>query len=241
MQELLDGFRWIHVAAGFTGLAAFWIPVFTRKGGPTHRLYGKVFKYCAYLVLGAAGAAILLRFSLAMMEGEGPSTAPQGFAFLVFLGYLTLVTFVVLRHGVGVLENKDLTSMNTARNRILARMAIGASIALVAYALYFNPPIRILLYAMSPIGILSGLGILKAIGGERTENKAWFYEHMGAMIGAGIAFHTAFAVFGSTRLFDIGLTGLTAVVPWILPALIGIPATAIWTRHYQRKFGDLAA
>jgi hypothetical protein len=63
---------------------------------------------------------------------------------------------------------------------------------------------------------------------------------MNAMIGTGIAFHTAFAVFGSGRLFDLGLEGWVAVIPWILPALIGIPAVAIWTRHYQRKFGDLA-
>ena len=59
------------------------------------------------------------------------------------------------------------------------------------------------------------------------------------MIGAGIAFHTAFAVFGSSRLFDIGLTGWIAVIPWVLPAAIGIPATILWTRHYRRKFGEL--
>ena len=58
------------------------------------------------------------------------------------------------------------------------------------------------------------------------------------MIGGGIAFHTAFAVFGMNQLFNLGLSGWLAVVPWILPAMIGIPATALWTRHYQRKFGE---
>ena len=52
---------------------------------------------------------------------------------------------------------------------------------------------------------------------------------------------TAFAVFGMTRIFDIGLTGSMAVIPWILPAAIGIPASIIWRRHYQKKFNELSA
>ena len=26
------------------------------------------------------------------------------------------------------------------------------------------------------------------------------------------------------------------VVPWILPTVLGLPAIAIWTRRYRRKF-----
>lgn len=29
------------------------------------------------------------------------------------------------------------------------------------------------------------------------------------------------------------------MLPWILPAAIGIPATFLWQRHYRRKFGEL--
>ena len=29
------------------------------------------------------------------------------------------------------------------------------------------------------------------------------------------------------------------IVPWVLPAAIGIPAIAIWTRYYRKKFGEL--
>ncbi len=67
---------------------------------------------------------------------------------------------------------------------------------------------------------------------------AWWYEHMGAMLGGGIAFHTAFLVIGAGRLLGVQLTGFTAVVPWILPSLIGIPATAIWVGYYRRKFKE---
>ncbi len=240
MNEVLEGIRWIHITAGSIGLAAFWVPVFTHKGGKRHRLFGKIFKYSAYVVLMGAMLSVLLHTVIALSAGEGPRQDSGDFGFLMFLGYLAVVTFIILRHGVSVLENKDLARMNTSMNRLVAKLAILASFALIAYTLYFNPPIKVILFALSPIGVLVGAGILRAIGGKRPERKAWFYEHMGAMLSTGVAFHSAFAVFGFGRLFDLGLTGFVAVVPWVLPTLIGVPALVIWTRHYQRKFGDAA-
>lgn len=240
-MDWMDLNRFIHVAFGFTGLAAFWIPVFARKGGYSHRLFGKIFKICAYVVLAAAGVSVIGHMAQGLATGYGPRTAPGNFAFLVFLGYLALVTFIGLRHGIGVLSHKQgLAEMATPFNRAMAWLAIAASVGLITYTAWFRPPNLVVLLALSPIGFATGAGILKALNGRRTERKAWFYEHMGNMIGTGIAFHTAFAVFGSNRIFQLGLEGWVAVIPWILPALIGIPAITLWTRHYQRKFGDLA-
>lgn len=239
MEMLMNSIRWTHVIAGFVGLAAFWVPIFAHKGGVNHRFFGKIFKYCAYIVLGGAMLSVLLHAGDGLSRGAGPRTQPGSFAFLVFLGYLALVTFIGLRHGLLVLQNKrDIIAMNGGFNRFMAFLAIAASAALILYTIYFKPPNMVVLFALSPIGFGTGFGILKAIGGKRPEKKVWFYEHMGAMIGTGIAFHTAFAVFGSLRIFDLGLNGFWAVIPWITPALIGIPATFIWTRHYKRKFND---
>ncbi len=239
MSTLISILLGLHVTAGFIGLVAFWIPVFTRKGGQYHRLLGKVFKYCAYLVLAAAGIAVLSRLGGMLASGVFPVDQPALYGIFLFLGYLTLVTFVILRHGLQVLAHKSsLLDMNTPVNRVFAGLAIAASLFIIVYALYFSPPNRVILFALSPIGILSGIGILKAIRGLRTEKKVWMYEHLGAMFGAGIAFHTAFAVFGSSRLFELSLPGFWQVLPWILPTLIGVPATIIWTNIYKRRFGD---
>lgn len=240
MNTLISLLSFTHVAAGAVGLMVFWIPIFTRKGSHYHRLLGKVFKYCAYVVLACAGAAIVLRLATLIAAGETTATQSNAYASYIFLGYLSLVTFVILRHGLQVLSNKaSLIKMNTSTNRWFARLAITASLLVIAYAIYFSPSNKVVLYALSPIGILSGIGILQAIAGKRTENKAWLYEHLGAMLGCGIAFHTAFAVFGSSRLFELNLPGLWQALPWILPTLIGVPATIIWTRIYKRRFGDL--
>ena len=80
------------------------------------------------------------------------------------------------------------------------------------------------------------MGILNFMKRGEAEHMGWFYSHMGSMIGGGIAFHTAFAVFGAQRLFEYSIEGPLAVVPWILPALIGLPAIVLARRYYQRRF-----
>ena len=242
MEIILDSIRWTHIIAGFVGLFAWWVPILTRKGGNVHRSFGKVFKISAYIVLIGALLSVSLTAAQTFLQPPGDRPPASAYGFIIFLGYLALVTLIGLHHSLKVLENKrDLTAMNTFMNRFLAALAIASSLALISYALIFDPQVKILLLALSPIGIGTGIGVFKTIRGQRPGTKAWFYEHMGGMIGTGIAFHTAFAVFGSQALFSLGLSGWTALIPWVLPAVIGIPASAIWTRKYRRQFGDLPA
>lgn len=233
--------RYLHVLFGAIGLFAFWIPVFVKKGAVNHVRYGKIFVWSAYIVLIAAAVALFARIANLSMRGIGPSDEPTLFAFIVFLGYLTFVTFVIVRHGMAVVRHKrDPARLRTILNIALAYGAIAASAGIILYALLISPPNKILLLALSPIGFGTGYGNLRYIKSETSSRRAWMYEHLGAMLGAGIAFHTAFAVFGSSRLFDISLSGWVAVIPWIAPAVIGIPAITIWTRHYRLKFGELS-
>lgn len=240
MEWVLSNLRYVHIAAGFIGLTAFWIPIVTKKGGKQHRLFGRIFKYAAYIVLAAAGLAVIFRLNSLISDAIPLVQQTSSYATYIFLGYLTLVTFVILRHGQLVLQHKSsLASMNTWPNQIFAGLAIVASISIIIFAVTFKPDIQIILYALSPIGISSGIGIIQVIHSKQPKKKAWLYEHIGAMLGCGIAFHTAFAVFGASRLFgDSLLPGNWAVLPWIAPTLIGIPATIIWTRHYKSRFND---
>lgn len=240
MDLLGEGVRFVHVLFGAIGLTAFWIPVFARKGAVNHVRFGKLFVWSAYVVLAAAAIALMLRFGRLVLNGVGPADEPLLYGFIVFLAYLTFVTFVTVRHGVGVLQHKqEPQNLKTPFNVALAYGAILASASIIIYAVALSAPNKILLFALSPIGFGTGFGNLRYMRGSAPSRRAWMYEHLGAMLGGGIAFHTAFAVFGATRLFDIGLTGPVAVIPWIAPAAIGIPAIVLWTRYYRRKFGEL--
>ncbi|HEX2138363.1 MAG TPA: hypothetical protein VHG33_01490 [Woeseiaceae bacterium] len=242
MSEVSEFLRLVHVAAGAVGLVAFWIPVFSRKGARNHVRYGKVFVRAAYVVLGAAAVALVLRLFDLQARNLTPADAPEMYTLIVFLGYLTFVTFVIVRHGMAVLRHKGQPqALRTPLNVVLAWGCVAASAAVIAYAVAVQPSSAIVLYALSPIGIATGLGNLRYFRTAMPSPRAWWYEHLGAMLGAGIAFHTAFAVFGVTRLFDTGLDGWLAIVPWVAPTIIGVPAIALWTRHYRRKFSRAPA
>ncbi|MEM1180747.1 MAG: hypothetical protein AAGM22_20545 [Acidobacteriota bacterium] len=239
-MELLREFsRWSHVIVGFTGLAAFWFPVFARKGGPLHRRAGRVFMLSGYWVTGSAAlSCTLMTYKIFSRDLVAENT--NTLASLAFLAYLAWVTFAMLRYSLGVLNTKkDPTQLDTPGWRFLAYSTIAASAAIIAYAALIPSPWSIILYALSPIGFGTGFPMLYYMAGRIESKKAWFYEHLSATLAAGIAFHTAFAVFGASRLFGVPSDGLLRVLPWILPSVVGIPGLVLWKRHYQRKFGDL--
>ncbi len=239
MQTINQIFLWIHVAVGFFGLAAFWFPVLSRKGGKLHRSAGRVYVYCAYVVLASASATVTWQLSRFVGPERSLAEHPNTFASLLFLGYLSLVTFLSVHHGYGVLRFKGQPrTMKSPLRMGLAGASIAASLGLIAFALTVKPGNAILLLALSPIGIFGGWGIIQYLHGAQTSPKAWMYEHMGSMLGGGIAFHTAFMVFGVNRLVDLGLSGWQQVLPWVLPSIIGIPASVLWKRHYQLKFNE---
>jgi hypothetical protein len=238
----------LHIVAGLVGLAAFWTPAITRKGGTIHKRAGKIFFVCTCVIAatGLVMAALLLMAPLAIHPPRTPVSpaveariAGQVRSTVPFLVYLVLITFTPVYHGVRVLATRKTpgelrTPFHTAVNVTM----IAASAVLVVLAVLFRQPV---FAVMSPIGFLAGTGQLQFARRPYPTPMAWWYEHMGAMIGGGIAFHTAFLVLGAGRLFGLRLDGAAAAIPWILPTLIGIPASVIWVRYYRRKFGELDA
>jgi hypothetical protein len=243
MNEIRELLRYVHIGFGFTGLVAFWIPVFTRKGSRSHVRFGTVFLWCVYGIAASAMFATSHEMWGALQAGEGPATDPAGFGFAIFLSYIALITLASGRHGYRVIETKKHPSaIDNTSHRLLAYAAIAGSIITIAYALLFWSGMSVIFLALGPVGLGIGSGMLRYLREPAASKMGWWYEHMGAMLGAGIAFHTAFFVFGARRLVDYSsaLGGLVWL-PWVLPAAIGIPASIIWTRHYRKKFGDLPA
>ncbi|NKB67887.1 MAG: hypothetical protein GKR89_12570 [Candidatus Latescibacteria bacterium] len=238
METLHQLLRWTHVGAGFVGLVVFWIPVVVRKGGQLHKVCGRIFTACAYIVAGSA----VLSVAYYLGWGERISRADQG--FLVLLAYLALNAFVLVRHANRVVANRKAPeSVDTPLHRILAWLCIAGSLGVAGWGLSLWSTRTIIFLALSPIGINVGRGVLAYLNTPLQERMGWFYEHMRNMLGAGIAFHTAFAVFGAGRLFGLHIDGLLGVLPWILPALIGGVSSSLWERRYRRRFdaGNRAA
>jgi hypothetical protein len=235
---LFDALVLAHVATGFVGLAAFWIPVFARKGGRTHVRAGQVFTYCAYVVTLSAVTASAGRIVGFQVQGIGFADRPDSYGFALFLGYLGVVTFATVRQAIRVVVTRRAPeTLRTPFHEALGWASIAGSVAVVVFALGVRSDISPILLGLSPIGLFTGSSMLRLMRNPGAQHMGWFYSHLGSMLGGGIAFHTAFIVFGAQRLWAYELAGPLAIVPWILPTLIGIPAIAFWTRYYRRKFG----
>ncbi|MEM8882680.1 MAG: hypothetical protein AAGD14_01265 [Planctomycetota bacterium] len=220
-----------HIVLGGAGLIAYWIPVFAKKGGPLHVRVGRWFVWCGYGVVATAVAICVLRLWGDPTEREKTIAA--------FLGYLALATLGFLRQAVLVVRTRRAPETLT-KDRVHQALGVAcllASAGMVAGGFFGAPPARVLLLAMSPIGVIAGVSILRFRRAPQKTRMAWWYEHVSAIGGAGIAFHTAFLVFGGSSFFR--LPGALQVVPWIAPTIVGTPAIVLTVRHYRHKFGEL--
>ena len=237
MDSLLTFVRTFHIAFAFAGLAAFWVPALARKGGPSHVRFGKVFAFCTYCVAGSAVLMAVLHSIDLALSGVELRSEPEAYGLMLFLVYLAIVTLASVRQAIRVVDTSDdHARLRTPFHRALAAGSIVGSLSVIVFALVFWSSLSVLFLLLSPIGFGVGSGILRYMRRPPAHPRAWFFEHMGSMLGAGIAYHTAFAVFGVGRLFGLDPEGTWGIVPWILPAAIGVPASVIWDRYYRRKF-----
>ncbi len=238
---LFDTLIALHVATGFVGLAAFWAPVFARKGGRLHVQAGRVFAYCAYVVTLSAITASAGRIVSYQAQGLGVAEHPEPYGFALFLGYLGVATFATVRQALRVVATRRAPeTLRTRFHAALAWASIAGSVTVVAFALAVWSEVSPILLGLSPVGLFTGVPMLLRMRNPRA-HMGWFYSHIGAILAGGIAFHTAFIVFGAQRLWAYEIAGPLAVVPWILPTVVGVPAIVIWTRYYRRRFGAAAA
>jgi xanthosine utilization system XapX-like protein len=113
---------------------------------------------------------------------------------------------------------------------------VAGSVVSLLYALLLWSSVSIVLLALGPIGLIVGRNVFNYVYRRPQEKMAWWYAHMGAMFGAGIAFHTAFLVFGSREVLDLSILGPFNWVPWVAPGIIGVFGGEYWKNMYRRRF-----
>jgi hypothetical protein len=254
LSLLHDVLRYLHIGAGFFGLAAFWIPALAKKGSPLHVACGKFFALCAWVV----GVSALVSGFWGVVDPVGfltrqgvPEVAAQRnagnvrFLFFILL-YLATAILSGVSLGVRVLQTKnDPAKLNTALLRWILHLggAAAAALTLFGVAGTFTSDSDgryVICIVVGVLGMTDWRENSMFLRNPRPTPRAWWYKHMECMIGCGIGFHTAFLVFGLSRLVPSAvLPGAWALLPWILPTAIGIPIMLIWIRYYKRRFGEL--
>ena len=238
----------LHIVLGVIALLLFWLPMLSRKGSTLHRRSGR---YYAHLMKAVALSGLVMTSMVwfdpvgikgadLMVDGQIPQRKLEFFMLInLFLFLLSLLTWVTIRHATGSLFCKQ-------NREPLKHWSYQAPVwLLVVVALYaawqgfvFNMP---LVMVFAGISLVTSFSILAYLHTKTVTANRWLIEHASAMIGSGIAAYTAFFAFGGRALFAELLTGHWIMLPWLIPSLIGVPATIWFKRRLSRPLTSPAS
>ncbi len=219
----------LHILAGTTGAVAFWVPVLARKGGASHRRWGRVF-VVALLITGGLAVAMSL-FTLADPLAVHPQLAGRFDAAFVrgifgwMMLHVGLLTICLTWYGwLAVRNGRDVAANRTPLNIGLQWLVIAAALNCAAQGWLIGQPLMI---AIAVVGVATGGTNLAFLRNPRPGPGDWLKEHIKAVVGAGISVYTAFIAFGSVRVLP-ALALHPAV--WAAPLVVGL-AILLWHRR----------
>jgi len=116
-------------------------------------------------------------------------------------------------------------------------VTLAASVALVVLGLVAPSAawrqIAVVSVVLGSVGILLSWRDMAAMARPPADRMAWWYAHMGRMLGSYIAALTAFSVTNFTLL--------PLTTRWLWPTIIGTPLIVLWTAYYKRRFARASA
>lgn len=208
-----------HVGLGVVALLTFWVAALAKKGSGPHKLAGKVY---VLVMVGLLLPAIPLSWrALTQWKVD----------FGLFLFYLLLITATALWRGWTAVRNKrDFAAYANAGFRRLGWVNIAAGAAVLGLGAATAQPIFL---GFSLVGILGGNGILKLAERGPAHSRWWMGEHIGAMLGCGVATHIAFLSIGLPRLLPAAWNGsLLQTSAWLGPLVVAALAGRLLGRKY---------
>lgn len=213
----------LHIVTGFASLVLFWIPMFTRKGGKTHRKVGIWYVRCMWGVV--ITAAILSIKNLVI----GQTTMGA------FLGFISLITANPLWYGIAILKYKKSRPRSFRLTHLGFRLSIVLSgIALITYGILLQGKgAAILMFLFGGLGLTDAPSIIRSLRNREPEPD-WFRQHLVGMCTTGIAAYTAFFVFGANQFLAMVLSGYWSIIPWVAPTVIGTIGIRRSVAKYQK-------
>ena len=245
-QLVHDILRASHIGFGSLALVLFWVPAVALKGSRLHVFSGRWFTRIAFAVAITATVsciwAIIAPMSFSGITRELTTDESErliGSIRFLFIVLLTLTTWLVASVVMGVHSSRHRVDppSNSSTVRYSWWISGGASVICGCYGVFLvtggdiNGLLPVLL---TWVGVSDSRKNLQFLSEPSVPEHAWIGKHIESMIGAGIAMHTAFFVFGLKQLSPIRLTGVLVLTPWVLPVALG----AIAINTLTKKYGD---
>lgn len=210
----------LHLGLGVAALLSYWVAALARKGSTPHKLAGKFY---VLVMVGLLIPAIPLSVRAFDKNAE----------FAWFLFYLLLITATALWQGWFAVRNKrDFASYSDRSFRALAWVNVAAGVAVLGLGLATMQPIFI---GFSFVGLLGGRGMLRLARQGPAHPRWWMAEHLGAMLGCGVATHIAFLSIGLPRLLPALAGPAMQTFAWLAPLAVALLARVWLGRKYLPK------
>jgi hypothetical protein len=209
-------FLGVHVTAGFSSFLLAPVALATAKGGKQHKRWGMVYLWSMGVVAATALPMALYRPVL-------------------FLALVAVFSFYLAFAGFRVTRLKELARGGSATpvDWIAAVICFVASGCLAGFGAFRPAWVQgfgIVAIVFGFIGMRASVAEMWKFVRKPTEKMFWWYTHLGNMIGSYIAAWTAFSVVTLPQVFGHHMW------LWLWPTAVGVPAIALTTAYYKRKF-----
>ena len=185
---------YIHPELGGVALLCGGISLTSNKGSTPHKKFGLLFYYT---MLSSALAALVISF---LPNHESAFL----FSISLFSSYFIIIGYRAMKY--------KLRNINLRWDKILALCLIITSMGMIAYPIFWERKINIILLVFGIAGLAFGLRDYHLFKQSKKLRKVWLRMHLGNMIGGYIAAVTAFIVVN-----DI----LPGVSGWFVPGVLG--------------------
>ncbi len=209
-------FLGVHITAGASSFLLAPVALATAKGGKQHKRWGMVYLWSMGVVAATALPMALYRPVL-------------------FLALVAVFSFYLAFAGFRVTRLKELARGGSATpiDWIAAVVTFVSSACLAGFGAFRPAWVQ----GFGIVSIVFGFIGMRAAAAEMwkfvrkpTEKMFWWYTHLGNMIGSYIAAWTAFSVVTLPLIFG------NHMWLWLWPIAVGVPAIALTTAYYKRKF-----
>lgn len=216
-EQVLDGLRTTHAAAGFVALVVAPLAMLVRKGGDAHRRWGKLFVWSmAVVVVSAIVVAFATNNILMALVGI--------FSYhMIVSGYRSLYHKKLHEGQKPSRADKFIQGFAAVVNGGLVLWAI----SLIMLGHRFNKVIIFLVFGI--VGLLMVWANLNRFYKRNHDKQEWLYGHMTGFLGGYIATLSAFSAVTMDFIKPVWLQ-------WLWPTLLGSPLIFFWIRYYRRRF-----
>ena len=219
-----------HIVCGVIALISFWFAALGKKGTPRHKLIGKIYML----------SMVVITLTAVVLAGYFYAAGKPGIA--TFLAYLVLITITAMATALRAIRHKtDEKAFRNQGYRYLAWLNIGIGLLVFGIGWHLSQPI---LMGFCWVGVGIGAQMLHRIRHPLGHTRWWMSEHIGGILGCGVATHIAFLSIGLGRIlsvFGLKLSGAATLLPWLAPVAVSLVAAWWLERKYIRIPQRLAA